>query len=140
MKIYLYIIFVIVLAVSCTTSYEPGEMAPDADPNHLPDLIGTYVINGVDPLGDEYGGHLTVTKGEDPDIFYLQWIVVGGIQEGIGFVKGNQLIVDWQTIKGSESATGQAVFTITEAGQLYGIRTSDHLDGEGQEQAYPNLQ
>ena len=113
-------------------------MAPDADPNNLPNLVGTYVVNGIDPLGDEYGGHLTITPGNEPGTYYLQWIVVGGIQEGLGIVKGNHLLVEWQTIEGLKDTTGTAVFTITETGQLYGIRTADGLEGEGQEHAYPN--
>jgi hypothetical protein len=113
-------------------------MAPDADPNNLPNLVGTYVVNGIDPLGDEYGGHLTIAPGDEPGTYHLQWIVVGGIQEGLGIVKDNQLLVEWQTIEGVKDATGIAVFTITETGQLYGIRTAEGLDGEGEEQAYPN--
>jgi hypothetical protein len=139
MKRYQLVFFSLVLfVVACSARNEPSEMAPDADLNKLPNLIGTYVINGVDPLGDEYGGHLTISPGEEPDTYHLQWIVVGGIQEGIGIVKGNQLLVEWQTIDGVKEATGTAIFTITETGQLYGIRTSDKLDGEGHEQAYPN--
>ena len=139
MKRYLIIFLLIALIMTaCSSRNEPGEMSPDADPNNLPNLVGTYVVNGIDPLGDEYGGHLTITPGEEPETYHLQWIVVGGIQEGLGIVKGNQLLVDWQTIEGVKDATGTAVFTITETGQLYGIRTADGLDGEGEEQAYPN--
>ncbi|MFC1997632.1 hypothetical protein ACFLXI_08525, partial [Chloroflexota bacterium] len=97
-----------------------------------------YVINGIDPIGEEYGGHLTILPRDESGTYHLQWIVVGGIQEGVGIVKGNQLLVEWKTTDGVENATGSATFTITEIGQLYGIRTSNRLDGEGEEQAYPN--
>jgi len=114
-------------------------MAPDADPDNLPDLVGTYVVNGVDPLGDEYSGHLMITLGKEPGTYDLQWVLVGGIQEGFGIVRGNQLLVEWiHTFEDDIDATGTAVFTITEIGQIYGIRTVDGLDGEGEEQAYPN--
>jgi len=126
------------LLVACSARNKPGEISPDADPEQLPDLVGTYVVNGVDPLGDEYGGHLTITPGDQPNTYNMQWIITGSIQEGLGMVKGIQLIVEWQTIEGIESAAGTAVYTITELGQLNGIRTSDSLQGEGQEQAYPN--
>jgi hypothetical protein len=97
------------------------------------------VINGFDPLGLEYGGHLTITAGEDPGTYHLQWIIVSGIQEGMGVLKGNQLIVDWQTIESSKGLSqGTAIYKITETGQLDGIRTVEGLDGEGTEQAYPN--
>jgi hypothetical protein len=139
MKRYLFILLLLaLLATACSSRNEPGEMAPDADPNNLPDLVGTYVINGIDPLGDQYGGHLTIMPGDEPGTYHLQWIVVGGIQEGLGIVKGNQLMVEWQTIEGVKDATGIAVFTITETGQLYGIRTAEGLEEEGEEQAYPN--
>ena len=76
MKRYLIIFFVIALfATACSSRNEPGEMAPDADPDNLPNLVGTYVVNGIDPLGDEYGGHLTITPGDEPGTYHLQWIV-----------------------------------------------------------------
>lgn len=139
MKRGLIVIHLMVLLVTaCSAKNAPGEMSRDAEPDDLPNLIGTFVINGIDPLGEEYGGHLTISAGDEPGTYHLQWIVVGGIQEGIGMVKGNKLVIEWQTIDGVESASGTALFTITESGQLYGIRTSDSLDGEGEEQAYPN--
>jgi hypothetical protein len=69
----------------------------------------------------------------------MQWILVGNIQEGLGVLNGNQLIVDWQTIESSTGqARGTAVYTVTEAGQLDGVRYVEGLDGEGTEQAFPN--
>jgi hypothetical protein len=139
MKLYLKVTLIILFVISaCAARNKPGEMAPDADPNNLPDLIGTYIVNGVDPLGDEYGGHLTITAGNEPGTYHLQWIVTGGIQEGIGYLKGNQLMVEWESVEGVASASGTVSFTVTETGQLYGTRTSESLDGQGQEQAYPN--
>jgi len=142
MKRYLVIFLLLVVALiitACSSRNEPGEMAPDADPDNLPDLVGTYVVNGVDPLGDEYSGHLMITPGKEPGTYDLQWVLVGGIQEGFGIVRGNQLLVEWiHSFEDVIDATDTAVFTITEIGQLYGIRTVDGLDGEGEEQAYPN--
>ena len=138
MKQYLIAIILLLLIFGCTARNKPSEMAPDADTTNIPDLTGTYVVNGVDPIGDEYGGHLTITVDEEPGTYRLQWIVTGGIQEGYGVVKGNQLLVEWQSIEGATPARGTAKFTITESGQLYGTRTSESLQGEGQEQAYPN--
>ena len=136
MKRFLIILLLVVSA--CTARNNPGDMMPDADPDNLPDLVGSYVVNGVDPLGDQYGGHLTIKAGNEPGTYHLQWIVTGGIQEGTGMVKGNQLIVEWQTIEGASPAKGTVTFKITETGQLYGTRTSDSLEGQGEEQAYPN--
>ena len=138
MKRYMIVIILLLLNFGCTARNKPSEMAPDADPTNIPDLTGTYVVNGVDPIGDEYGGHLTITAGEEAGTYSFQWIVTGGIQEGFGVVKGNQLLVEWQSIEGATPARGTAIFTITETGQIYGTRTSENLPGEGQEQAYPN--
>ena len=124
---------------ACSSRKEPGEMAAPANPENLPDLIGTYVVNGFDPLGLEYSGHLTITAGDEPGSYHLQWIIVGGIQAGQGVVKGNQLFVDWQTIESStDMSRGTAIYTITEIGQLDGVRLVEGLDGEGIEQAFPN--
>lgn len=138
MKRYMITIILLLFVFGCSATNKPGEMAQDADPSNIPDLAGTYVINGIDPIGDEYGGHLTITSGEESGTYRLQWIVTGGIQEGFGVVKGNQLAVEWQSIEGAKPARGTAKYTITETGQLYGSRTSENLQGEGQEQAYPN--
>jgi hypothetical protein len=69
----------------------------------------------------------------------MQWILIGNIQEGLGVLNGNQLMVGWQTIESSTGQTkGTAVYTVTEAGQLDGVRFVEGLVGEGSEQAYPN--
>jgi hypothetical protein len=135
---YLAVFFLFFLVSACSSRAEPGLMAEDADPQNLPNLLGTYVVNGIDPLGGEYSGHLTISAGKASDTYHLQWIIVGAIQEGSGIIKDNQLHVEWQTIDGITKIKGTAIYSITELGQLYGIRTSENLDGEGEEQAYPN--
>lgn len=138
MKRYMIAIILLFSIFGCTARNIPGKMASAADPTNIPDLVGTYVVNGIDPIGDEYGGHLTITSGDDFGTYNLQWIVTGGIQEGFGVVKGNHLLVEWHSIEGATPARGTVKFIITETGQLYGTRTSENLQGEGQEQAYPN--
>ena len=140
MKRFLLIILLFMFFIpACSGRSEPSEMAPPADPENLPDLVGTYVVNGFDPLGMEYGGHLTLIAGEETGTFQMQWIIVGGIQAGQGVLKGNQIFVEWKTIESSTGyAQGTATYTITELGQLDGIRFVDGLEGEGFEQAYPN--
>lgn len=124
---------------ACSGRGDPAEMASPADPANVPDLIGTYVVNGFDPLGMEYGGHLTITASDVSGNYQLQWIITGGIQNGQGVLKGNQLFVDWEMIESSTGhSQGTAVYTVTQAGQLDGIRFVDGLEGEGIEQAYPN--
>ena len=93
MKRYHIIFFLLLLILSaCSGRGETTEMAPPADPENLPELVGTYVVNGFDPLGLEYGGHLTIVYGDQPRSYQMQWIIVGGIQEGRGVLKGNQLV------------------------------------------------
>ena len=138
-KFRIFFLVLLFLLSACSGRGEPAEMALPADPENLPELVGSYVVNGFDPLGLEYGGHLTISPDDDSGNYYMQWIIVGGVQEGIGVLKGNQLIVEWQTIESSTGdSQGTAIYTVTEAGQLDGVRTVDGLDGEGTEQAYPN--
>jgi len=135
----LIILFFALLLSACSGGGDPAKIAPPANSGSIPNLVGTYVVNGFDPLGLEYGGHLTIISGHEPGTFLMQWILVGNIQEGLGVLNGNQLIVDWQTIESSTGQTrGTAVYTITEAGQLVGTRYVEGLDGEGTEQAFPN--
>jgi len=102
-------------------------------------IIGTYVVNGTDHLNNEYGGHLTITSGENPGEFKFQWIIVESIQEGIGILEGNQLLIEWQNIDDPNTKySGKVFYTITENGELYGNWTVNGQSGEGQEIAYPN--
>ncbi len=130
----------VMFLMACSARDGSKPTAPDASPDSLPDLIGTYVVNGFDPLGTEYGGHLTILPGdtETETEYKLQWIIVGSIQEGAGVLKGNQLIVEWHSIDGMIETQGSAVLTVTQAGELYGSKTVESLDGEGSEIAFPN--
>ena len=105
MKRYLLlsILFLVLLLSACSTRERSTEMAPDADPENVPNLLGEYAVNGFDLLGQEYGGRLTITAGDQSDTYKLQWIIVGSIQEGVGILKGNQLHVEWQSVESSTS-------------------------------------
>jgi len=123
--------------VGCTKG--DGEIGADALPGAVPDILGTYVVNGVDHLNNEYGGHLTITAGKHPGEYKFQWIIVESIQEGIGTLDGNQLLIKWQNIDNPDTTyNGEVIYTITENGELYGKRTVNEQNGEGQETAYPN--
>ncbi len=138
-RYFLISVLLLLLFTSCSTRERAAEMAPDADPNNVPNLEGEYAVNGFDPLGQEYGGRLTITKGDEPNTYNMQWILVGSIQEGVGILKGNQLIVEWQSVESSTSQSrGTAVYTVTEAGELYGTRMVEGFSEQGTEQAFPN--
>ncbi len=116
-----------------------SNLSSDADAANVPNLLGSYVVNGFDPLGTEYGGHLTITEGEGLNRFHLQWIITGSVQEGTASLDGNKLLVVWRTVEGlNADASGTAEYTVTEAGELYGIRTVIGSDETGTEEAFPN--
>jgi hypothetical protein len=101
-------------------------------------IIGSYVLNGVDPTGTEYAGHLTIEQGNGPDEYRLQWIVTG-VQQGVGTLDGDTLDVSWTTVEGVDvEARGQAVFSVLPDGSLVGTRTVAGFNGIGTEEAFPN--
>jgi hypothetical protein len=111
----------------------------DAPPGSVPDIVGSYVVNGVDPLGAEYSGVLTITPGGASGEYRFEWIVTGSVQEGHGVLTGNQVEVEWKTIDAQRSQSkGQTHYTITDVGELYGTRTVEGYAGEGREAAFPN--
>jgi len=129
-----------VLTLSACTMRERSQIkGEDASPDALPTIIGSYSVNGFDPLGTEYGGNLTVAPAEAADQYKLQWIITGSIQEGEGRVEGNKLIVQWRTVPNmGPGATGVTTYTITTEGELYGQRQVEGQVKLGRENAFPN--
>jgi hypothetical protein len=123
---------------ACTARGQKTTLGADADPAAVPTLNGNYAVNGVDPSGTEYSGTLSIMPGASTSEYKLQWIVVGSIQEGVGTVSGNQLLVEWQALEGTTNARGTATYTITVNGELYGTRSVEGLEAEGTETAFPN--
>jgi hypothetical protein len=116
-----------------------GVVGPDAPPDAVPEIIGSYSVNGFDPLGAEYGGNLTITAGDTANTYNLQWIVTGSVQEGNGRLKGNTLTVEWETVSNAlRQSHGTATYTVTVNGELHGTRKVEGLSGEGTEEAFPN--
>ncbi len=138
-KASLFLIFlVIVLSLAGCNRHRGAIQGQPADPHQLPDLVGTYGVNGVDPAGENYGGTLTIQAGEQPHTYHLQWIVTGAIQEGDGQVQGNQLIGQWHTLEGILQARGAFTYTITTLGELDGQRSVEGFPHTGWEKAFPN--
>jgi len=132
----------VLLVASCGA---PGDAAgltvagSDASPDALPEIVGSYVVNGIDPLGANYGGVLVVTPGKSEGEYQLQWIITGSVQEGVGVLKGNRLEVQWKTVDPQpRQSHGETLYTITTRGELYGTRTVEGYPGEGREAAFPN--
>jgi hypothetical protein len=122
----------LVLAVLPSCVLEGGS---DADPESI---VGEYVLNGVDPTGAEYAGHLTIEPGEGPAEYHLLWLVAGA-QEGTATLDGDRLVGTWVTVEGVDTdAAGTIEFTVRPDGSLIGSRTVAGVDGSGTEEAFPS--
>ena len=134
--------FVLLLLLSMGLSAcgrTPAPLGADAPANNVPNIIGEYAVNGFDPLGEEYGGRLTVTAGDQPNEYKMQWIVSGGVHQGFGVLSGNQLTVTWESLSGPvENIGGGGQYTVTVNGELYGTRSIEGTETPGMETAYPN--
>ena len=107
---------------------DPADVDDDDDP-----FTGTWLVNGIDPRGEEYSGTLSILR--DADSYALQWIVTGSVLEGDGVREGNMLEATWRAVNRGER-TGTATYRITETG-LAGTLTLDGWDGTGTEEAFP---
>lgn len=111
----------------------PGDTLEDGE-----GIIGTYVVNGVDPTGTEYSGTVTIADGDAAGEFAVQWIITGAIQEGTGVLDGDRFIVDWRTVSGGRGeSTGTAEYTVAADGSLAGTRVVDGDDTPGTEEIFP---
>jgi len=136
-KTFTFFVFVLMALAACSRT--PAVLAPDAPADSVPNILGEYAVNGFDPMGEEYGGRLTITPGSAPNEYKMQWIVSGGIHEGVGVLEGNQLRVTWKVLTGPvETVTGTGAYTVTVNGELYGARSIDGTEKPGAETAYPN--
>jgi hypothetical protein len=131
---------IIVLLAACSprSSTKGKIVGADAPPGAVPSIVGSYSVNGVDPIGTEYGGNLTIKPGAAPDEYQLQWIVTGSIQEGSGRLDGSRLHVQWRTVEGIRPASGVATYTVTTRRELYGDRAIAGFPKIGTENAFPN--
>jgi hypothetical protein len=132
------LILLLMLALSAC-GRTPATLAPDAPADNVPSIIGEYAVNGFDPMKEEYGGRLTITAGDNPNEYKMQWIISGGIHAGVGILEGNQLKVTWEVLTGPvDTVTGTGAYTVTVNGELYGTRSIDGTEPPGTETAYPN--
>jgi len=134
-------ILLLIAALSLTACGRkgPAPLGADAPVDNVPNIIGTYALNGFDPTGEEYGGTLTILAGEQPNEYKMQWLVTGGVHEGTGTLEGNQLTVTWHSnSETDQNITGTGIYTVTVNGELYGTRSIDGVETPGTETAYPN--
>ena len=103
-----------------------------------PGILGSYVVNGVDPNGTEYTGRVSITEGSGPGEVEIEWVVTGAIIHGTGRLSGDTLSVDWETVSGPRGvSSGTAEYTVTDAGHLVGTRLVDGIDTPGTEEIFP---
>lgn len=68
-------------------------------------LEGSYYVNGFDQQDIEYSGLLTISTTENDDVYAMQWIITGSVQEGMGTVDGSQLHVEWKALEGYDPSS-----------------------------------
>lgn len=112
----------------------PGDSLDDGE-----GIVGTYVVNGVDPGGIEYSGTVTIGEAEGAGRYVVQWLVTGSIQAGVGVLSGDVLTVEWETITDARGSTssGTAEYTIGGDGVLSGRRFVDGFADAGTEEIFP---
>ncbi len=111
----------------------PGDSLEDGE-----GILGTYVVNGVDPADIEYSGTVTIGPGDAADRYEVQWIVTGAILGGEGRLSGDRFVVEWATITSPRGeSTGTAEYVVGADGVLRGERRIDGVDGVGTEEIFP---
>ncbi len=141
MKRILILLVLLVTLTACGRRGEPAPLGADAPADNVPDIVGEYALNAEDFMHEEYGGTLIITATGKPNEYQFQWLVSGGIQEGIGKLEGNKINVTWKSVDtgAGESLSGTASYTVTVNGELYGTRTIEGVMEEPtKETAYPN--
>ncbi len=133
------LILLAAITLSACGRNKPGILGADAPADNVPSILGSYAVNAIDPTGEQYGGTLTITNGDQPNEYKFQWLISGGIQEGAGTLEGNQLIFTWNSLAGTDQVvSGVGEYTVTVNGELHGTRTINGVETPGEETAYPN--
>ncbi len=125
--------FVVVLALAAGGCFVPR----DADVG--PGLDGLYVVNGTDPVGVDYSGTVQIGATDQPNVYSIEWLVTGGIQQGTGTLSGDVFAGTWSGL-GRERGTGTSGtfrYTVGTDHVLRGTRTVDGVEGEAVEEILP---
>ncbi len=122
----------VVMVYACAL---PGQLSVGRDDEGL---AGIYTVNGLDPVGGEYSGTLTIVATDDPRVFDVQWLVTGARQEGVGNLRGQVLTVTWTDV---DNATGQGTgpieYVVADDGTMQGTWTAAGFDRAGTEDVFP---
>lgn len=124
------LVLVLTMVGAC---FPTAELAQDG-------VYGSYVVNGVDPIGTEYTGRVTIGRGADLNDIVMEWVITGAIIRGEGTIDGTTIDVDWETVNtpGGERSSGTATYEILDDGRLTGTITVSGFDQVGSETIYPD--
>lgn len=126
------------LAPALALALATGACLPGAQLQQGPGIVGTYVVNGLDPNGTEYTGRVAITEGAGPGDVSIEWIITGAILHGEGRVEKDTLSVTWETVSSPRGpSSGTAEYQILSDGRLVGTRTVDGFDRSGTETIFP---
>ena len=115
-----------------------GACLPGAQLEQGPGIIGTYVVNGIDPNGTEYTGRVAIAEGADAGEVTIEWIITGAILRGQGSVDGDTLTATWETVTSPRGrSSGTAEYDILDDGRLVGTRTVNGVSRTGTETIFP---
>lgn len=129
----LAVVLAVVLAIASGACFVPR----DADVG--PGLEGLYVVNGTDPVGTEYSGTVSIGATDQPNVYRIEWLVTGGIQQGTGTLTGDRFEGTWTVVGSERGATSSGTFTyrVGDDHVLRGTRTVDGTAGEAVEEIFP---
>lgn len=123
------------LVMLYTCALPPSDLA--VGPDGGGDLGGVYTVNGVDPIGTEYSGTMTIQASDDPDRFDVELVVTGSIQRGQGTRRSGELTVVWDdVVNATGRGTGTTVYTIHPDGSMTGRWSAEGFDQPGVEDIF----
>lgn len=90
-----------------------GSASVNAAPKavYLPQIEGTYSVQGLNPNGTRYQGRVTITVKNDTAFF--RWDIAGQKFHGQGPLTGKTLIIDW-------GEDDPVIYQINSDGTLFG--------------------
>ncbi|MFV0526683.1 MAG: hypothetical protein ACK5RL_19540 [Acidimicrobiales bacterium] len=127
------IVAFLVMLYSCAL---PGDLAVGRDDPS--GLSGVYTVNGLDPVGTEYSGTITIRDTDTADVYDVEWIVTGAIQHGRGVVTGDRMAVTWDEVNNATGrGTSDTEYVIAPDGSMTGTWVAAGFDQPGTEEVFP---
>ncbi|MDW3179256.1 MAG: hypothetical protein R8J94_17810 [Acidimicrobiia bacterium] len=134
-KLFTWSIAIAAFGAMLYTCALPGVFPADDD---SAGFAGTYTVNGVDPLGVDYSGTVTIVETSVASEYEIEWIVTGVIHQGLGRLNGDSFVAHWSTIaSGGGTGSGVASYTVQPDGRLLGSKTISGFDLAATEEIFP---